>query len=107
MLWILVSILGCHGDKNGDDSGGNNCTDCTNDDSGTPIGTDADGDGYETPEDCDDSDENVNPGAQEVCDNIDNDCDTLIDAGDDSLTGGITIYTDADGDSYGDDETER
>jgi hypothetical protein len=37
--------------------------------------TDDDGDGYETPEDCDDSDPLVRPGVVEVCgDGIDNNC---------------------------------
>ena len=37
---------------------------------------DVDGDGYKADEDCDDDDAEVNPGADEVCnDGIDNDCD--------------------------------
>jgi hypothetical protein len=36
---------------------------------------DADGDGYARDEDCDDADPAVHPGAREVCDGIDNDCD--------------------------------
>ncbi len=50
MLWILVSLLGCHGHghKDRDDSGGGE--DDSGDDSGGPIGVDDDGDGFETPE---------------------------------------------------------
>jgi hypothetical protein len=105
MLWVLVSLLGCKGDKNEDDSGGGG-DDGSGDDS-TAIGEDADGDGYDTPDDCDDSNPDVHPDAAEVCDGIDNDCDGLIDAGDDSIEGGVTVYTDSDGDGYGDDKTER
>ena len=44
---------------------------------------DVDGDGR-TPEegDCDDRDEAVHPGAAEVCDGLDNDCDGLVDGED-------------------------
>ena len=65
---------------------------------------DADADGFAACEDCDDSDGTVNPDATEVCDEIDNDCDTLVDDDDDSVdasTGSI-FYFDSDGDSYGD-----
>ncbi|MFC1697338.1 putative metal-binding motif-containing protein, partial [Nanoarchaeota archaeon] len=53
-----------------------------------PPCTDLDGDGYgvgeelECPnegEDCDDADQNVNPGAEEVCNMIDDDCDGTVD----------------------------
>lgn len=44
---------------------------------------DADGDGYDSLEDCDDTNPDIYPGAVEVCDDtIDNDCDTTIDADD-------------------------
>ena len=36
---------------------------------------DADGDGYSPPEDCDDTDPSVHPGAPEQCDAIDHDCE--------------------------------
>jgi len=58
---------------------------------------DADGDGYSAAEDCDDDDAAVNPGAIEVCDGVDNDCDDAVDEG--VLD---TWYADADSDGYGD-----
>ena len=55
--------------------------------------------------DCDDADADVNPGASEVCNELDDDCDGLVDDDDSSLTGATTWYTDADGDGYGDTST--
>ena len=58
-----------------------------------------------TATDCDDSDAAVNPGAVEVCNGIDDDCDDLVDDGDPSLDLGTAEawYPDGDGDGYGDD----
>ncbi|MFN4255789.1 MAG: YCF48-related protein [Saprospiraceae bacterium] len=59
--------------------------------------------GYSTTNtDCDDNNAAVNPAATEVCNTIDDDCDTQIDEG---LTS--TFYADADGDSYGDAATTQ
>ncbi|MBO84117.1 MAG: hypothetical protein CL927_02065, partial [Deltaproteobacteria bacterium] len=57
--------------------------------------------------DCNDMDAAVNPGATEVCNSIDDDCDTLVDDDDTSLDAstGTTFYTDADRDSFGDPTT--
>ena len=77
---------------------------------------DADGDTYgdamdvvdacEAPEgyladdtDCDDTDGTVFPGATEVCNGIDDDCDTVVD---DGATDSVVWYADADADGYGD-----
>jgi hypothetical protein len=61
--------------------------------------TDTDGDGYYD-DDCDDTNASVNPGATEMCDGVDNDCDGTVD--EDSAADAKTWYADADSDSYGD-----
>ena len=48
--------------------------------------------------DCDDSDHATYPGAVEICDDLDNDCDGTVDEG----LSGATWYLDADSDGYGD-----
>jgi len=59
---------------------------------------DADGDGYTTTADCDDTQASVHPGALEVCDRVDNDCDGTIDS---SAIDATMWYRDADGDEHG------
>jgi hypothetical protein len=58
--------------------------------------TDADGDGYDASVDCNDNNAAVHPGATELCNGIDDNCDTQIDEGVKS-----TFYADADNDTYG------
>ena len=86
---------------------------------------DADGDGYgdfEQPvegceaaegqvvdsSDCDDEDSEINPGATEVCDEVDNDCDARVDDEDDDFDSstGLQVWPDADGDGHGDRTSE-
>ncbi|WP_437723080.1 putative metal-binding motif-containing protein [Sorangium sp. So ce861] len=45
------------------------------------VTSDADDDGVSFPADCHDGDPAVLPGAAEVCDGIDNDCDDVLDEG--------------------------
>jgi hypothetical protein len=59
-------------------------------------------------DDCDDTNPDVFPEQDEICDLIDNDCDNLIDDADlDNLDASSlnTFYLDADGDTYGDSYT--
>ncbi len=60
---------------------------------------DADGDGSPASEDCDDNDPSVYPGADELCDGKNNDCDAGVD--EDPVDGRL-FYGDADDDGFGD-----
>ncbi|MCK6520598.1 hypothetical protein L6R49_04065 [Myxococcota bacterium] len=66
------------------------------DDSGAP--TDEDGDGSPAGEDCDDADATSYPGAEERCDDRDNDCDGELD---EDPVDPTSWYTDGDADGYG------
>lgn len=90
----MLLLVGCPSDK----TGAGVDTGAGGDTSDTPVG-DADGDGFVGSEDCDDTDASVHPGADETCDGIDEDCDTLVD---DDPVDGQSWYTDGDGDGYGD-----
>ena len=52
--------------------------------------------------DCNESDPNVNPGMDEICDGIDNDCDGETD--EDSAIDALLWFPDYDGDGFGNDD---
>ncbi len=86
-------------------------TDCADPDCADAVACvdDADGDRYtELDGDCDDDDYEINPGAAEYCDGIDNDCDGLIDDQDPGAQHQPVWYLDDDGDGWGlEDQTEE
>ena len=53
-----------------------------------------------SPSDCDDASDAVRPGAAEVCNGVDDDCDTLVDEEGAGLC--ALFFADEDGDGYGD-----
>jgi len=81
---LLLPLLAACGDKGGSA------------DTGSP--TDADGDGFPAAVDCDDADATVFPGAQERCNEQDDDCDGVVD---EEPVDGQAVWLDADGDGFG------
>jgi len=89
-----------------DDSGGDD--DDTSGDDDTAAGPDADGDGFVAlsagGSDCNDDDPTIHPGAVELCDGIDNNCNGVVDG--DNPGGALPWYPDADADGYGNPQFE-
>ncbi len=95
------------------DGADNNCNGTTDEGVGSTYYRDADGDGYgnvsqpavacsqpggyvSNASDCNDGSSSIRPGATEVCDSVDNNCNGSTDEG-----VKLTFYRDADSDGYG------
>lgn len=65
------------------------------------VKTDTDGDGYLLRVDCDDTDPSIHPGATEICDGVDNDCDGEVDV---AAVDADVFCEDNDGDGFGNDQ---
>ena len=90
----LAPLAGCVEESKAEDD----------DDGGSGGGTgggasfvDADGDGWHADKDCDDTNPNIHPGAEEWCNGEDDDCDDAVDEDMD----GFLLWADGDGDGYG------
>jgi endonuclease I len=73
--WMLTIALMASCDTKGDDSAAGGTGDGS---TGPNPANDRDGDGSATADDCDDADDSVYPGADELCDGKDNDCDGAL-----------------------------
>ena len=102
----------CDGDDDGDGfgDGDDNCPKVANpgqedldkDGTGDACELDKDGDGTPDAKDCADDEPAIHPGAPEVCDGIDNDCNGLVDEGfKDSDGDQLKDCTDSDDDNDG------
>ncbi|MEC7988162.1 MAG: MopE-related protein [Myxococcota bacterium] len=85
-FWIPLVLLACRSDEKAESEEMN-------------VVQDLDGDGFSADEDCNDNDATTMPGATEICDGIDNNCDGDIDEGVTS-----TFYADSDDDGFGNEE---
>ena len=103
-LVILSALLGalltgCYDVAVDFDSRGDDDDSAVADDDDT-ASVDSDGDGWNLSEDCDDLNAAVHPGAVELCNDLDDDCDGLIDDG-----ASEAWFEDQDADGYGSDSS--
>jgi hypothetical protein len=95
-LLLVLATFGCRSEPKPDDT-------APPEDTAPAACTDADADGHCEDIDCDDADPEVHPGASEICNGVDDDCDGLLDDQDpDCALDDVCMYPDADADGFGD-----
>ena len=105
---LIACLVGCGGSEPDKDSGPTTCD---------PLYADADGDGFGATgdplpcddtdgvvdsQDCDDGNAAVNPNSTETCNDVDDDCNGVVD---DNADGAPTWHADSDDDGYGSDSS--
>jgi len=110
--WLALALAGCGGETDPEAEPAPTETECTTVQWYADLDADGHGDTDASVEeceapanhvassgDCDDGDPDVNPGADEICDQVDNDCDGTVDQGASDAT---EYYADLDLDGMGD-----
>lgn len=97
---LLIPLIGCGGDIPDQTSSPTPEVTPTE----VPVPVDADKDGVPLPEDCNDGDPTIKPGAVETCNSKDDNCNNQVD---EDASDVLTFFADADNDGFGNAEVTK